>query len=227
MPEVTAAILLAAGGSTRMGGVDKLWYEVGGVPLVGYALRTLAEFDEVDVVVAVAPEERHDALRALVADLGRVEVRCVAGGARRQDSVAAGLDAAPEAAWVLVHDAARPLVTREVCAAVLEAARLHGAAVPTTPLVDTVKRVDADGRVIETVDRGALRVVQTPQAFAAALLRRAQAEAPWDVTDDASQVEALGAPVYAVAGDPRTFKVTTPEDLELVRTLMAIWTPAG
>jgi len=227
MSEVTAAILLAAGASTRMGGVDKLWYEVEGLPLVGYALRTLAELDEVGVVVVVAPADRHEALQGLVTDLHRVELRCVEGGARRQDSVAAGLDAAPEAEWVLVHDAARPLVTREVCSAVLRAARAHGAAIPAVPLADTVKRVDVNGRVLETVDRGALRAVQTPQAFAAELLRRAHTEVTWDVTDDASQVEALGEVVYAVAGDPRTFKVTTAEDLEMVRTLMAIWMPAG
>lgn len=227
MSEVTAAILLAAGSSQRMGGVDKLWYEVEGLPLVGYALRTLAELDEVNVVVAVAPRERHEALRGLVGDVEGVELRCVEGGARRQDSVAAGLGAVPEAEWVIVHDAARPLVTREVCSAVLRAAQAHGAAIPAVPLVDTVKRVDVNGRVLETVDRGVLRAVQTPQAFAAELLRRAHAEVTWDVTDDASQVEALGADVYAVTGDPRTFKVTTPEDLEMVRTLIAIWTPAG
>lgn len=224
--EVTAAILLAAGGSTRMAGVDKLWYEVEGQPLVGYALRTLAEHEEVDIVVAVAPAGRHEALKALVADLD-VDLRCVEGGARRQDSVAAGLAAAPEAAWVLVHDAARPLVTREVCTAVLHAARLHGAAIPAVPLVDTVKRVDTNGRIEATLDRGPLRAVQTPQAFAAPLLRRAHAEVTRDVTDDATQVEALGAPVYAVPGDPRTFKVTTPEDLALIRTLITLWTPPG
>ncbi|MEZ4553641.1 MAG: 2-C-methyl-D-erythritol 4-phosphate cytidylyltransferase [Dehalococcoidia bacterium] len=224
---ITAAILLAAGSSARMAGIDKLWYEVEGRPLIAYALRTLAELDDVHVVVAVAPRDRHEALRALVADLDGVDLRCVEGGARRQDSVAAGLAAVPEADWVLVHDAARPLVTREVCAAALRAARLHGAAIPAVPLVDTVKRVDVNGRVEETVDRAALRAVQTPQAFAAPLLRRAHAEVAWDVTDDAAQVEALGAPVHAVPGDPRTFKVTTPEDLQMVRTLIAIWTPPG
>lgn len=227
MASLTAAILLAAGASTRMAGVDKLWYEVDGQPLIGYALRTLAELNEVGIVVAVAPTARHEALRALVADIDGVELRCVEGGARRQDSVAAGIEAAPEAEWVLVHDAARPLVTREVCAAVLRGARLHGAAIPAVPLVDTVKRVDPQGRVLETVDREPLRAVQTPQAFAAALLRRAHLEVSQDVTDDAMQVEALGVPVYAVPGDPRTFKVTTPEDLERVRSLIAIWTPAG
>jgi len=224
---VTAAILLAAGASMRMGGVDKLWYEVEGLPLVGYALRTLAELEAVDIVVAVAPASRHEALRALVADLEGIDLRCVEGGARRQDSVAAGLGAVPEADWVLVHDAARPLVTREVCEAVLRAARLHGAAIPAVALVETVKRVDADGRVEETLDRTSLRAVQTPQGFWAPLLRRAHAEVSRDVTDDATQVEALGVPVYAVPGDPRTFKVTTPEDLAMLRTLIAMWTPAG
>ncbi len=227
MSEVVAAILLAAGSSNRMAGIDKLWYEVEGQPLVGYALRTLAELEEVDILVAVAPRDRHEALRSLIAGIDRVELRCVEGGARRQDSVAAGLAAVPEAHWLLVHDAARPLVTREVCERVLRAAQLHGAAIPAVPLVDTVKRVDVTGRIEATIDRAPLRAVQTPQAFAAPLLRRAHAEVTHDVTDDAGQVEALGAPVYAVPGDPRTFKVTTPEDLAMLRTLITIWTPPG
>jgi 2-C-methyl-D-erythritol 4-phosphate cytidylyltransferase len=221
MPEVVAAILLAAGSSTRMAGVDKLWSDLEGRPLVARSLHTLARLDAVSVIVAVAPAARHDALRALTAGL-EVDLRCVEGGARRQDSVAAGLAAAPEADWVLVHDAARPLVTIEVCERALAGARQHGAAVPAVAFADTIKRATEDGRVIETLDRATLRAVQTPQAFAAPLLRRAHLEVTGDVTDDAAQVEALGASVYLVAGDPQNFKVTTPADLELARALLAL-----
>lgn len=221
MADVVAAILVAAGSSSRMDGVDKLWSEVAGRPLIAYSLLTLADLDAVSIVVAVAPAARHEELRRLFGGIDGCQLRCVEGGTRRQDSVAAGLAAAPEADWYLVHDAARPLVTPETCARVLAGALLHGAAVPAVPIVDTVKRVAEDGRVIETPDRAWLRAVQTPQGFAASLLRRAHAEVTSDVTDDAAQIEALGEPVYVVPGDTRNLKVTTPADLDLVRALVA------
>jgi 2-C-methyl-D-erythritol 4-phosphate cytidylyltransferase len=205
-----------------MDGIDKLWADVAGKPLVAYSLLTLAGLDAVDAVVAVAPAARHEELRRLLAGASRPELRCVEGGARRQDSVAAGLAAAPDADWYVVHDAARPLVTRELCERVLTAAREHGAAISAVPIVDTVKRVAEDGYVLDTLDRAPLRAAQTPQAFAGHLLRRAHAEVTVDVTDDAAQVEALGERVHVVAGDPRNIKVTTPVDLEVVRALVGL-----
>lgn len=224
--EDVAAIVLAGGGSSRMGGVDKLWADLGGRPLIAHALRALAATPGVSAVIAVAPAARHAALAALLEGCG-VAVRCVEGGARRQDSVAAGIAAAPEASWYLVHDGARPLATAALAARVLEAARAHGAAVPGVPLVDTVKRVDEEGRVIETLERAALRAVQTPQAFRGALLRRAHAEASADATDDAALVEHLGAAVVVVAGEPANVKVTMPADLALLRALLAERLAAG
>lgn len=222
MAEVVAAILLAAGSSRRMDGVDKLWADVAGQPLVAYSLLTLANLEAVSVAVVVAPASRHEELRRLFAAMAGTELRCVEGGVRRQDSVAAGLAAAPEADWYLVHDAARPLVTAEVCTRVVAGAQAHGAAIPALPVADTIKRVAEDGRVLETLDRASLRAVQTPQGFAAPLLRRAHAEVTADVTDDAAQVEALGEPVYVVPGDTANFKVTTPADLDLVRALVGM-----
>ncbi|MEX2445873.1 MAG: 2-C-methyl-D-erythritol 4-phosphate cytidylyltransferase, partial [Dehalococcoidia bacterium] len=128
---------------------------------------------------------------------------------------------APEAAWYLVHDGARPLATPALAARVLQAAREHGAAVPGVPVVDTVKRVDGTGRVLDTFDRAELRAVQTPQAFRGELLRRAHAEVREDVTDDAAMLERLGCPVVVVDGDPANRKVTTPEDLVIARALLA------
>jgi 2-C-methyl-D-erythritol 4-phosphate cytidylyltransferase len=120
-----------------------------------------------------------------------------------------------------VHDGARPLLTADLVARVLEGARATGAAIPVVPVADTIKRVDTDGRVIETVDRAALRAVQTPQAFEGALLRRAHAEVREDVTDDAAMVERLGGGVMTVPGDPANLKVTTPPDLVLARAWLA------
>ena len=144
-------IVLAAGRSTRMAGGDKLWVELDGAPVIAHALRSLSTIDGLAALVIVGPEPRHEELRQLVDS--DIEVRCVVGGARRQDSVAAGIAAAPEAAWYLVHDGARPLVTRELASRLLDAARAHGAAVPGVPVADTLKRVDDDGRVLETVAR--------------------------------------------------------------------------
>ena len=203
-----------------MGGVDKLWADLSGEPVVTRSLRILASAEGITEVIVVTPSERHEAIHAQAANLP-VPVRCVEGGARRQDSVAAGLRAAPEADYYLVHDAARPLVTTEVCARVLAAAREHGAAIPAVPVVDTIKRVDEAGLVLGTVHREPLRAVQTPQAFAGALLRRAHAEVQADVTDDAAMVEHLGAPVVTAEGDPANIKITTAGDLDLVRALLS------
>lgn len=225
--EHVAIVLLAAGSSQRMGGPDKLTADLDGEPLGALAARVLARMRGVRTVVIVAPPARgRELARALAAPsadhTGRpVDVRCVDGGARRQDSVAAGIAAAPDADWYLVHDAARPLVTQALAEAVLAGARASGAgAVPALPVSDTIKRVDEAERVLETLERGRLRAVQTPQAFAGAVLRRAHREIHDDVTDDASMVERLGLPVVVVAGDPANLKVTTPGDLELVRALL-------
>ena len=219
-PERIAVILLAAGSSTRMLGVDKVWADLCGEPVIARSLNAAASLDGVTDMIVVTAAARHDEVQTLATLLG-VATRCVEGGARRQDSVAAGIAAAAEADWYVVHDAARPLAGAALFAAILDAARAHGAAIPVVPVVDTVKRIDASGGVAETLDRAALRAVQTPQAFAGPLLRRAHAEVGADATDDASMVEALGERVMTVPGAPANLKVTTPADLVLARALWA------
>ena len=212
-------IVVAAGASTRMGGGDKAWADLGGRPLLAHALAMFAE-SEVDAIVVAAPPEREAALLALASEV-TAPVRRVDGGHRRQDSVAAAIAAEPEAAWYLVHDAARPLASPALARRVLAAARRHGAAVPGVPVTDTIKRVNAEGLVAGTVHREPLRAVQTPQAFAGGLLRRAHREVTADVTDDAAMIEWLDAPIALVPGEPENIKVTTPADLVLVRALYA------
>ena len=229
-PGATVAILLAAGSSRRVGGVDKLWADLGGHPLLAWPLERLANLEEVDGVVVVAPGERHAEIATLAAGL-HTPVRCVEGGPERRDSVAAGIGEAPEAAWYFVHDAARPLASAELARRVLAAAQEHsasidagirrGAAVPGLPPTDTIKAVDAEGRVRETLHRSSLRAIQTPQAFAGPLLRRAHREVEGDASDDAVLVERLGEPVWVVEGEPEALKVTTAEDLARVRRLAA------
>lgn len=149
--------------------------------------------------------------------------RVVVGGATRAGSVRAGLAAVPEEAEVIiVHDAARPLATPALFAAVVAALDVDGVegAIPVLPVTDTLKRAAA-GTVQSTVDRQDLVSVQTPQAFVAATLRRAHRTAD-DATDDASLVEALGATVCTVAGEPYNLKLTRPEDLVLAEALMTM-----
>ena len=221
-----AAILLAAGRSQRMGGIDKVWANLGGRPLLAWPLEMLAALDALDAIVVVSGEERREQIEALAAEVAPgLDVRWTAGGERRRDSVAAGLDAAPEAAWYLVHDAARPLASAVLARRVLDAAREDGAAIPGLAVADTVKAVDADGRVTSTLARAALRAVQTPQAFAGPLLRRAHAAGGDDATDDAQLVERLGEPVVVVEGEAHALKVTTTEDLDRVRSLVERGTP--
>ena len=126
----------------------------------------------------------------------------------------------PDADWYLVHDGGRPLVNGALCASVLAAAREHGAAVPGVAVVDTLKRVDGEGQVVETVERASIRAVQTPQGFAGDLLRRAHATEHENATDDASMVEALGLLVVVVKGDAANLKVTRPVDLVVARALL-------
>jgi 2-C-methyl-D-erythritol 4-phosphate cytidylyltransferase len=223
---VTAwAIVVAAGAGERLGGDrPKAFVDLAGRPLFTVALDALAAHPAIAAVVCVVPEGWEDEARAGLAAAGRVEVGVVTGGASRAESVARGLAAVPAGvAHVLVHDAARPLLAPALIDAVLDAllADADGVAgvVPALPLTDTVKRVDAAGRVVATLPRGELRRVQTPQGFAAAALRdavdRAGDRLP-EATDCAALVEATGRPVRCVAGDPANVKVTTPEDLRRV-----------
>jgi 2-C-methyl-D-erythritol 4-phosphate cytidylyltransferase len=143
-------------------------------------------------------------------------VAVVAGGERRRDSVAAGVETLGDCDIVCVHDAARPLCAPELFSRVIAAARERGAATTAIPCVDTIKRVSA-GLVMETLPRDQLVAVQTPQAFAAELLRRAHAASTDDASDDCLLVERLGAPVAVVDGDPRNRKITTAADIEWLR----------
>ncbi len=231
MSEEVVAVVLGAGSSLRMG-ADKIWATLAGAPVLAHSVRAFARTPGVTRVVVVAPAERHADVLALLPAGASVALDVVEGGARRQDSVAAALRAAPDADWYLVHDGARPLVTPDLAAAVLAAARApgsEGAAIPGVPVVDTIKRVaalegaraEAGERVVETVDRSTLRAVQTPQAFRGDLLRRAHREVTSDATDDASMVETLGVAVVMASGDRSNIKITTPPDLAMAEALLA------
>jgi 2-C-methyl-D-erythritol 4-phosphate cytidylyltransferase len=219
------AILVAAGRGERMGASrPKAFLELGGEPILLKAARAFEKAPSVSAIVAVVPEDLLAEARRFLAPLAKV--RGVApGGARRQDSVLAGLKHAPEgfSGVVLVHDAARPFADVALVEAVAKAAAEHGAALPVLAVVDTVKRV-RDGRVVETLDRAELGAAQTPQGFRLELLTRAYEAAFRDgltVTDESMAVERLGAPVAVVPGSPRNRKLTTPEDLAWAEGVLA------
>jgi 2-C-methyl-D-erythritol 4-phosphate cytidylyltransferase len=213
------AILVAAGRGERLG-LDhpKAFAKLGEGPLLAEPLRRLEDSGWIDRIVIVAPPGWEEPSILLAEELACSKVHsCVGGGDARTDSVRAGLaEVSDEALVVLVHDAARPLLPEEVIERVL-APLSEGwdGVVPGLPVSDTLKRVAADGAVLETVPRDALYTVQTPQAFAPEALRRAVA-AGVDATDCAALVEAIGGRVKVVDGDPRLHKVTTREDLARV-----------
>jgi 2-C-methyl-D-erythritol 4-phosphate cytidylyltransferase len=220
----TWAVLVAAGRGERLGGDrPKAFAPLCGRPLLAESLERLEASDWIDAIVVVAPEGWEEPSILVAEELGCGKVSAtVTGGATRAESVRLGVaEADVAAAALLVHDAARPLVPDDVIERVL-AALVAGwdGAVPGLPVADTIKRVDGE-RVVETLPRGELRAVQTPQAFAADVLRSALAGDVSAASDCASIVEARGGRVTVVPGDPRLLKVTTAEDLALVESWIA------
>ena len=221
-----AVILAGAGEGRRMEGLGpKLLLDLDGNTLLERAVLPFLAHPVVGEIVAVVPE----ALLGMAKDaLGRVPrervvgARAVAGGASRQESVRLGLETiSTQAAYVAVHDVARPLVTAALIDRVLEAARSHGAAIPALPLRDTVKEVSAE-RVVRTVPRESFQGAQTPQIFSRAILARAhtQGQGSTNATDDAALVEAIGFTVAVVPGEPTNVKITDPSDLIVARALI-------
>jgi 2-C-methyl-D-erythritol 4-phosphate cytidylyltransferase/2-C-methyl-D-erythritol 2,4-cyclodiphosphate synthase len=224
-----SAVVVAGGRGVRAGGsTPKQFLELAGRSVLQRSAEALAAHPDVQDLVVVLPEAWVDRGAELVGKL-RVPCRCVAGGARRQDSVRAGFAAIDARAdVVLVHDAARPFVTPEVIDRVIAAASTTGAAIPCVPVTDTVKRADDRGAervVLKTVPREALWLTQTPQGFRRDVLARAVADGAGEVeaTDEARLVELAGGSVAIVDGDRRNTKLTTAEDIEEAQQRMSEW----
>ena len=213
------AVVCAAGAGERLGGErPKAFAALAGRPLLAESLERLEACEEVEGIVVAAPAGWEEPVILLAEELGCSKVSAVvAGGDTRGGSVRLALAEIPgEAELILVHDAARPLVSEEIVTRVLEPlGRGWEAVVPTLPVADTVKRVEGE-RVVETIDRGSLVSVQTPQAFRAGVLRAAYGSGHGEATDCAALVEERGGRVCWVEGDARLHKVTTPDDLALV-----------
>jgi 2-C-methyl-D-erythritol 4-phosphate cytidylyltransferase len=216
------AVVAAGGRGERLaGGRPKAFAKLAGRPLLAESLERLEASEWVDAIVVVAPPDWEEPAILLAEELGAGKVTaCVAGGATRTESVRIGIGEVPDdAAVVMVHDAARPLLAPEVVDRVLEAlGEGWDGAVPAVAVSDTLKRA-VDGQVVETLDRSGVYAAQTPQAFVAATLRRALADGEGE-TDCAALVEAAGGRIALVEGDARLLKVTTPGDLALVEALL-------
>jgi 2-C-methyl-D-erythritol 4-phosphate cytidylyltransferase/2-C-methyl-D-erythritol 2,4-cyclodiphosphate synthase len=225
MTPSAAVIIPAAGFGTRMNlDYPKQYHLLDGVPIL---LRTVDAFREIDYIkriVVVVPATMIDRTRSLLAGAGLTasELTIVAGGRRRQDSVKAGLDSLDDTTEiVLVHDGARPLVSRDVIDRCYRACLAAGAAIAAVPVKDTLKKADHNGHVIGTVDRSSLWQAQTPQAARRTLLDQAfRINGDADVTDESSLLEKAGIPVIMVEGAESNMKITRPEDLILAEKIL-------
>lgn len=223
-----AIVVPAAGAGVRLGfALPKALYPLAGVPLVAHAVRRLLDAPSVGYLVVVAPSGHEAAIHAALASLSTEDTSrwgVVTGGSQRQESVARGLAALPSYFdIVLVHDAARALTPVSLVEDVAAAVRGgQDAVVPVLPVVDTVIQVDPGGGLRRTLDRDALRAVQTPQGFRRPVLAAAHAAAAdASSTDDAGLVARLGLPVHTVAGSEQAMKITTARDAALAEFLLS------
>lgn len=215
-----AAIIVAAGESRRMNGIDKVLAPLGGRPVISYVLNAFDGCNLISQIVVVVNEKSLEACQQLITNEKiSTPIDVCVGGKRRQDSVAAGLKQLKACDWVVIHDGARPLVTEELIEQGLEAAQETGAAVAAVPVTDTIKVAGEDRIVRETPPRQSLWAVQTPQVFRFDIISKAYQKAKGEATDDASLVEQTGFQVKLYMGSYGNIKITTPQDLLIAEAL--------
>jgi len=221
-----AAIIAASGQGQRMGAALKKQYMLlQGMPVLSHSVRVFLNHPDVgQVVVVVPPGEVIYVRKTLRPYLALDRLTFAEGGKRRQDSVFNGLKLVNrEAKLVCIHDGARPLVTKEMIDAVIEAALKWGAAIPVLPLTDTLKEITAEGFIKNTIPRESVRRSQTPQVFRQDIIREAYHKAELlgiETTDDAYLLEILGYSVVTVPGEPENIKITCPSDLQVASALL-------
>ena len=212
-----SAVIVAAGSSQRMGS-DKLMMKLGGIPVLARTLKAFQSSPLVDEIVVVTRLDKLEETADLCKEYGIEKVsRVIAGGKTRTESALAGVsEVSPTAKLIAIHDGARPLVTADVILRTVYAAAEYMAAAPAVPSVDTLKAVDAGGRIIGTVDRKTTLRVQTPQIFRAELIKGALTKAVekgMTLTDDCAAAEMMGVRTKTVLGDEDNIKITTPRDM--------------
>lgn len=219
-----SAVVAAAGSSRRMGGENKIFSEIRGVPVIARTLEALESCELIDEIVITARSEDITEIANVCQEYGITKAtKIIIGGATRTESVYNGvLETSPNAELIAVHDAARPFATAELIEKVIRKAAETNAAAPAVPVKDTIKSV-VDGKIVNTLDRSVLYAFQTPQVFSGDILKGALQNAldkKLDLTDDCAAVEALGVAVYVTEGSYDNIKITTPSDLTAAESIV-------
>jgi len=217
------AVIVAAGTSRRMVGINKLFAPLKGKPLLAWSVDTCQRCRMVRQIVLVLNSRDLARGQRLKKERGWSKVTLCGGGARRQDSVREGLSRIESSDWVLIHDGARPFLTPDLIRDGLKTARETGAAIAAVPVKNTIKLASGENLVRETLKRDRLWAAQTPQTFSLDIITRACEDLTAEVTDDSTAVERLGHMVKLYMGDYRNIKVTTREDLALARVIAGEW----
>jgi len=225
---LVSAIIVAAGSSSRMDGVDKQRYPLGDIPVVARSIREFHENHMIAEIVLVCRESDIQTYWSLMRAHGFSRVRqIVSGGDERQDSVFRGIEVCDaNAEYFAIHDGARPLVSAEIIEDCIAAAIEHGAAAAGVPVKDTIKVASPEGFINSTPDRRGLFAIQTPQIFESKLYRRAMDAARREnriYTDDCQLIESIGHPVFISRGDYANIKITTPEDIAVAEALIGYY----
>lgn len=216
-------VIVAAGTSQRMAGINKLFAPLRKKPLLAWSVDTCQRYSLVQQIVLVLNDKDLARGRKLKKERGWSKVTLCPGGARRQDSVREGLRQMRDCDWVMIHDGARPFLTPDLIANGLKVARQAGAAVAAVPVKDTIKLADSENLIEETLQRDRLWAAQTPQIFRFDMITKAYENFTTEVTDDATAVERLGYKVKLYMGNYKNIKVTTAEDLALARIIAGEW----
>lgn len=219
--EKVGAIIVAAGISERMAGVDKLFYPLNGRPLLLYAVDVFQKCSAIHQIAIVLNETNLKSGQELVARQGYSKATAIClGGMERSDSVAEGLKRLTACSWVVVHDGARPCLGTDLIERGLAEAQETGAAIAAVPVKETIKVVDSERLVKKTPYRENLWIAQTPQIFRFEIISQAYSQRKSQATDDATLVESLGYQVKVYPGSYQNIKVTTPEDLVLAEIIL-------
>ena len=219
-----SAVIVSAGNSTRMGGVNKQFLEIDGMPVIARSIKAFQDNSKIDEIVIVTRSQDIEKVSELVKKYYFSKVdKIVCGGDTRQESVLNGLNCVSNKTdLIAIHDGARPLVSNEVITETIITAKEYGAAATGVKVKDTVKQVDDNNNIVATPDRAYLRFIQTPQTFDKSLYLDAvnSVENSKDFTDDCMLIEAYGKTVKFVDGDYENIKITTPEDVELAESYL-------
>ena len=212
--------MVAAGSSRRMDGIDKIFYEVSGMPLIAHTIAAFQRPGLIESTVLVLPSSNLSRGRELVEQYGYKNVTICPGGDTRQQSVANGLAAVGACDMVLVHDGDRPLVSATTIETGIRLASRSGIAIPVVPVNDTIKEVSPAGYVVRTIERANVAAVHTPQVFRYEILKQIHRQADAAATDDSVLAERLGHEIITYPDSPENLKVTTRIDLLLANAIL-------